>query len=47
MTFKRPGAWIVLFLVFTAIGIFFGLHYYLDDVTWHHYGDFRQRFSKR
>lgn len=44
MTFKRPGSWIVLFLIFTAIGIFFGLHYYLDDVTWHHYGTLRQRF---
>lgn len=44
MSFKRPGPWIVLFLIFTAIGIFFGLHYYLDDVTWHRYGTFRQRF---
>jgi len=43
MTFKRPGPWIVLFLIFTAIGLFFGLHYYLDDVTWHRYGTFRQR----
>ena len=31
MTFKRPIAWLWLFLVFTAIGIFFSLHAYLDD----------------
>lgn len=43
MTFKRPVAWLWLFLVFTAIGIFFTLHQYLDDVTWHHYGTLRQR----
>ncbi len=43
MTFKRPAAWIWLFLVFTAIGIFFTLHQYLDDVTWRHYGTLRQR----
>lgn len=44
MSFKRPVAWFWLFLVFTAIGIFFTFHYYLDDVTWHHYGTFRQHF---
>ncbi len=38
MTFRRPAAWIWLFVIFTAIGIFFGLHYYLDDVTWHRTG---------
>lgn len=43
MTFKRPAPWIVLFLIFTAIGLFFAVHYYLDDVTWHHYGTLRQR----
>jgi LytS/YehU family sensor histidine kinase len=44
MTFRRPVAWLWLFLVFTAIGIFFSLHSYLDDVTWHHYGTARERF---
>lgn len=43
MTFKRPAAWLWLFLVFTAIGIFFTFRSYLDDVTWHHYGTFRDR----
>jgi two-component system LytT family sensor kinase len=43
MTFKRPAAWIWLFLVFTAIGVFFSLHSYLDDVTWHRYGTLRER----
>ncbi len=31
MSFKRPVAWLWLFLVFTAIGIFFSLHAYLSD----------------
>ncbi len=31
MTFRRPVAWLWLFLVFTAIGIFFSLHSYLDN----------------
>jgi two-component system, LytTR family, sensor kinase len=43
MTFKRPAAWIWLFLIFTVIGILFSLHYFLDDVTWHRYGTFRER----
>ncbi len=44
MNYRRPGPWIVLFLIFTAIGVFFALHYYLDDVTWHRPGTLRQRF---
>jgi two-component system, LytTR family, sensor kinase len=43
MTFKRPVSWLWLFLVFTAIGIFFTFHQYLDDVTWHRYGTLRER----
>lgn len=43
MTFKRPATWIWLFLIFTVIGILFSLHYFLDDVTWHRYGTFRER----
>jgi two-component system LytT family sensor kinase len=35
MTFRRPIEWLSLFLVFTGIGIFFGLHYYLGDVAAH------------
>lgn len=31
MTFRRPLAFVWLFAVFTAIGIFFGLHQYLND----------------
>ncbi len=31
MTFRRPAAWIWLFVIFTAIGIFFSLQSYLDD----------------
>jgi two-component system, LytTR family, sensor kinase len=38
MTFRRPIAWFWLFVIFTAIGIFFALHYWLNDVTWHRYG---------
>jgi signal transduction histidine kinase len=43
MTFKRPAAWIWLFVAFTAIGVFFGLHSYLDDVTWHRTGTLNRR----
>ncbi len=32
MTFKRPAAWLWLFVVFTAIGIFFTFHTYLGDM---------------
>lgn len=35
MTFRRPIAWLSLFLIFTGIGIFFALHYYLSDVAAH------------
>ncbi|HTU70403.1 MAG TPA: histidine kinase [Candidatus Baltobacteraceae bacterium] len=31
MTFRRPVAWFWLFVIFTAIGIFFSLHAYLSD----------------
>jgi len=32
MIFKRPAAWLWLFLIFTAIGIFFTFHTYLGDM---------------
>jgi two-component system LytT family sensor kinase len=44
MNFRRPAVWICVFLVFTAIGIFFSLHVYLDDITWHRFGTLRERF---
>jgi two-component system, LytTR family, sensor kinase len=44
MNLRRPAVLLSIFLVFTAIGIFFSLHAYLDDVTWHHYGTARERF---
>jgi sensor histidine kinase YesM len=43
MTFKRPVAWLWLFLVFTAIGIFFTFHFYLGD-TPHSSLSFRHHF---
>jgi two-component system LytT family sensor kinase len=42
MSFRRPATWFCLFAIFTAIGIFFSLHYYLNDVTWHRYGTLRE-----
>ncbi|MGA7570151.1 MAG: histidine kinase [Candidatus Aquilonibacter sp.] len=32
MTFRRPAAWIWLFAIFTAIGVFFTFHTYLGDM---------------
>jgi len=44
MNLRRPSVLIGIFLVFTAIGVFFSLHYYLNDVTWHRYGTFPEHF---
>ncbi len=44
MDFRRPAVLIWVFVVYTAIGVFFALHYYLDDVTWHHTGTLGVRF---
>jgi two-component system, LytTR family, sensor kinase len=44
MNLRRPVVLLCIFLVFTAIGIFFSLHYYLNDVTWHHFGTARVHF---
>ncbi len=38
MSYRRPVDLLRLFLVFTAIGVFFALHSYLNDVTWHRTG---------
>jgi two-component system, LytTR family, sensor kinase len=38
MNLRNPVVQLCIFLVYSAIGVFFALHYYLDDVTWHRYG---------
>lgn len=44
MNFRRPAVLLRLFVVFTAIGVFFAMHAYLDDVTWHRTGTLPTRF---
>jgi len=44
MNLRRPAIQIAVFLVYTGIGLFFSLHQFLNDVTWHQYGTAPNRF---
>ena len=44
MNFRRPVVLVWLFVIFTAIGVFFALHGYLDDVAAHVHGTLAERF---
>jgi two-component system, LytTR family, sensor kinase len=46
MNLRNPVVLLAIFLAYTAIGIFFALHYYLDDVTWHQFGTAPVRFME-